>query len=206
MIIWYRRVLLCSLLLLSLTLTAYSQGTTAVIAGIVRDQTGAVLPGVTIQVTNRETGVIRTTITDEAGRYRVPALDAGTYTVQGSLSGFRTVVKDGVSLALGSQVVVDLSTEVGQLSENVAVTADVPLVQTESAELSGLVGDKEIRDLPLNGRSYDALAFLQPGVSNFTNASTGTTATVANGAGAKMSVAGTPTDFSSFLMDGTDIH
>ena len=101
---------------------------------------------------------------------------------------------------------IDLTTEVGQLSENVAVTADVPLVQTESAELSGLVGDKEIRDLPLNGRSYDALAFLQPGVSNFTSASTGTTATVANGAGAKMSVAGTPTDFSSFLMDGTDIH
>ena len=58
----------------------------------------------------------------------------------------------------------------------------------------------------MNGRSYDALAFLQPGVSNFTSASTGTTATVANGAGAKMSVAGTPTDFSSFLMDGTDIH
>src|SRR5207244_5223867 len=112
----------------------------------------------------------------------------------------------GVALNVGSQVVVDLTTKVGQLSENVAVTADVPLVQTESAELSGLVGDKEIRDLPLNGRSYDALAFLQPGVSNFTNASTGTTATVANGAGAKMSVAGTPGDYQSFLMDGTDIN
>src|SRR5215470_776402 len=206
MIVRYQRIGLCVLVLLSLSVTAYPQGTTAVISGIIRDQTGAVLPGVSIQITNRDTGVSRATTTDEAGRYRVPALDAGTYTVQGSLSGFRTVVKDGVTLTVGSQVVVDLSTEVGQLSENVAVTADVPLVQTESAELSGLVGDKEIRDLPLNGRSYDALAFLQPGVSNFTNASTGTTATVANGAGAKMSVAGTPTDFSSFLMDGTDIH
>src|SRR5215467_4812697 len=206
MIVRYQSIGLCVLLLLSLSVAGYPQGTTAVISGIIRDQTGAVLPGVSIQITNRDTGVSRTTMTDEAGRYRVPALDAGTYTMQGSLSGFRTVVKDGVTLTVGSQVVVDLSTEVGQLSENVAVTADVPLVQTESAELSGLVGDKEIRDLPLNGRSYEALAFLQPGVSNFTNASTGTTATVANGAGAKMSVAGTPGDYQSFLMDGTDIH
>ena len=196
----------CSLILFTV-LTAYSQGTTATISGVVRDQTGAVLPGVSIQVTNKDTGVARTTLTDEAGRYRVPALDAGTYNVQGSLQGFKTTIKEGVVLTLGSEVVVDLTTQVGQLSENIAVTAaDVPLVQTTSAELSGLVGDKEIRDLPLNGRSYDALAFLQPGVSNYTSASTGTTSIVANGAGAKMSVAGTPTDFSSFLMDGTDIH
>jgi hypothetical protein len=201
----WRTLVVCSLLSL-ITVLAHAQGTTAVISGVVRDQTGAVLPGVSIQVTNTDTKSVRTTITDEAGRYRVPALDAGTYTIQGSLSGFRTVVKEGIALTLGSQVTMDLTTEVGQLSENVAVTADVPLVQTASAELSGLVGDKEIRDLPLNGRSYEALAFLQPGVSNFTNSSTGTTATVANGAGAKMSVAGTPTDFSSFLMDGTDIH
>src|SRR5712691_11606175 len=143
-----RTLVVCSLLLL-IAVSAYSQGTTAVISGVVRDQTGAVLPGVSIQITNRDTGVVRMTTTDEAGRYRVPALDSGTYTVQGSLSGVRTVVKEGVALSLGSQVVVDLSTEVGQLLENVAVTADVPLVQTESAELSGLVGDKEIRDLPL---------------------------------------------------------
>jgi hypothetical protein len=104
----------------------------------------------------------------------------------------------------GSQAVVDLTTEVGQLSESLTVTGEVPLVQTSSAELSGLVGDREIRDLPLNGRSYEALAFLQPGVAQFTSASAGTTAIVANGSGAKMSVAGTPGDFQSFLLDGTD--
>ena len=199
-------MVLSMLLFLFIEPAVYAQGTTATISGLVRDQTGAVLPGVNIQVTNHDTGNVRTTVTDEAGRYRVPALEAGTYTVQGSLPGFRTVVKEGVALTLGSQVVLDLTTEVGQLSENVAVTADVPLVQTASAELSGLVGDKEIRDLPLNGRSYEALAFLQPGVSQFTSSSTGTTATVANGAGAKMSVAATPGDYQSFLMDGTDIH
>src|ERR1700757_3692104 len=103
-------------LLFLITLTAYSQGTTATISGVVRDQTGAVLPGVSIQVTNKDTGVARTTLTDEAGRYRLPALDSGTYTVQGSLQGFRTAIKEGVVLTLGSEAVVDLTTQVGQLS------------------------------------------------------------------------------------------
>src|SRR5262245_3383247 len=205
MIRWGTFVVVCSLLLFT-TGSAYSQAPTATISGIVRDQTGAVLPGVTIQVINRETGGVRTAITDEAGRYRLPALEAGTYAVEGTLAGFRKVVKEGIALTVGSQAVVDLTTEVGEQSENVTVIGDVPLVQTTSAELSGLVGDKEIRDLPLNGRSYEALAFLQPGVSQFTSASTGTTAIVANGSGAKMSVAGTPGDFQSFLLDGTDIH
>src|SRR5438067_1100364 len=120
-----RLFIACGLLLL-LAVTAYPQGTNAVISGIVRDQTGAVLPGVSIQITNKDTGVVRTTITDEAGRYRVPALDAGTYTVQASLSGFRTIVKEGVALTVRSQVVLDLTTQIGQLSENIAVTADVP--------------------------------------------------------------------------------
>jgi hypothetical protein len=189
-----------------IAVTGYAQGTTGIISGVVRDATGAVLPGVNIQVINRETGVARTVITDDVGRYRVPGLEAGTYAVEGSLAGFRTIIKEGITLTVGSQVVVDLSSELGELSEAVTVTSEVPLVQTTSAELSGLVGDKEIRDLPLNGRSYEALAFLQPGVSQFTSASSGTTAIVANGSGAKMSVAGTPGDFQSFLLDGTDVH
>jgi Carboxypeptidase regulatory-like domain/TonB-dependent Receptor Plug Domain len=196
---------LCAVILIT-AITSYAQGPNATISGVVHDQTGAVLPGVSIQVINRETGVVRNVISDDEGRYRVPALEAGTYAIEGSLTGFRTVVREGVVLTVGSQAVVDLTTEVGQLSENLTVTGDVPLVQTTSAELSGLVGDQEIRDLPLNGRSYEALAFLQPGVSQFTSSSTGTTAIVANGSGAKMSVAATPGDFQSFLLDGTDIH
>jgi hypothetical protein len=198
-------VVLCTVVLIT-AVTTYAQAPNATISGVVHDQTGAVLPGVSIQVINRETGVVRNAVSDEEGRYRVPALEAGTYAVEGSLTGFRTVVREGVVLTIGSQAVVDLTTEVGQLSESLTVTGDVPLVQTTSAELSGLVGDQEIRDLPLNGRSYEALAFLQPGVSQFTSASTGTTAIVANGSGAKMSVAATPGDFQSFLLDGTDVH
>src|SRR5262245_57066640 len=86
--------------------TVYAHSPAATISGIVRDQTGAVLPGVSIQVINRETGNVRTTISDDSGRYRVPALEAGTYAVEGALPGFRTVVKEGVVLTVGSQAVV----------------------------------------------------------------------------------------------------
>lgn len=185
---------------------ASAQGPAATISGTVRDQTGAVLPGAAIQVTSQETGRVRNLVTDPAGRYRVPALESGAYTVQASLAGFRTAVKPGIVLTVGSEAVVDLTTEVGQITESVTVQAEVPLVQTTSAELSGLVGDREIRDLPLNGRSYNALAFLQPGVVEFTLNSQATVAKVVTGAGTKMSVGGTPGNFTSFLLDGTDIH
>jgi hypothetical protein len=186
--------------------TAFAQGTTSTISGTVRDTTGGALPGVTIEITNLDTGRVRTAVTDSAGRYRLPALESGTYSVKGSLEGFRTALVERVVVTISSEAVVDLTTGVGQLTEHVTVTGDVPLVQTTSAELSGLVNDKEMRDLPLNGRSYEALAYLQPGVAQFTSASTGTTSVIANGAGSKMSVSGTPTDFQSFLLDGTDVH
>jgi hypothetical protein len=202
----WRHGFLISILLAWSATAAAAQGPTASISGTVRDQTGAVLPGVTIEVTNQATGRVRTAVTDAAGRYRIPSLESGAYTVQGTLTGFQTAVQRGVVLTVSSEVVVELTTDVGQIDENITVEGAVPLVQTTSAQLSGLVDDKEIRDLPLNGRSYEALAFLQPGVVQFNSASRGRTALVANGAGAKMSVAGTPGDFQSFLLDGTDIH
>jgi hypothetical protein len=186
--------------------SASAQGPTSTISGTVHDPTGAVLPGVTIEVTNHDTGRVRTAVTDAAGRYRVPALEAGTYSVKGSLEGFRAAVVDGVGVTMSSETVVDLTTEIGKVAESVTVNGATQHLQTTTAELSGLVNDKEIRDLPLNGRSYEALAYLQPGVAQFMSASTNTTSVIANGSGSKMSVSGTPTDFSSFLLDGTDVH
>ena len=185
---------------------AAAQGTTAVILGTVRDATGAVLPGANIQVKNQATGSVRNVATDSGGRYRVPALEVGTYEVQASLAGFSTAVKSTIELTVGSEVMVDLQMQVGEVSQSVTVTGEVPLVNTTNATLSGLVGDKEIRDLPLNGRSYDQLAFLQPGVVKFSFGPSTTSSFVFNGAGVRMSIAGTPLDYVSFLLDGTDLH
>ena len=203
----HRGVKLVLFLVLSLVAaSALAQGTSSTISGTVRDSSGAVVPGATIDVANAETGRVRSITTDATGRYRVTGLEAGHYSVKASLEGFKTTTVDRVNVPIASERVVDVTTELGQLAENVTVNGGVPLIQTTSAELSGLVNDKEIRELPLNGRSYESLAYLQPGVAQFTSASSNTTSIIANGAGSKMSVSGTPTDFSSFLLDGTDIH
>ena len=93
------KCLLLGMLVFVSVLEVMGQGTTGVILGIVRDQTGAVLPGTSLQVTHQETGRARTVVTDSGGRYRVPALELGTYTVQGTLAGFRSVVRSGVEVS-----------------------------------------------------------------------------------------------------------
>jgi hypothetical protein len=92
----WRHGFLISILLAWSATAAAAQGPTASISGTVRDQTGAVLPGVTIEVTNQATGRVRTAVTDAAGRYRIPSLESGAYTVQGTLTGFQTAVQRGV--------------------------------------------------------------------------------------------------------------
>src|SRR6266478_3331179 len=110
------RILVCVFVsLLAAASLLYSQGPAATISGTVKDQSGAVLPGASVQVSSQETGRSRTVVTDSGGKYRVPALELGTYKVQASLAGFRTTVKSEVMLTLGSEVVVDLTAEVGQV-------------------------------------------------------------------------------------------
>ena len=115
--------------------TALAQGSAAAISGMIRDQSGAVLPGAAIQVANQQTGRERNVVTDSEGRYRVPALEVGTYDVQASLAGFKTALQKGVVLTVASEAVVDLALEVGQVAESLTVTAEVPAVQTTSAQL-----------------------------------------------------------------------
>ena len=94
-------------------------------------------------MTNQETGRVRTAVTDADGRYRITALESGTYAVEGTLTGFKTAVQRGIVLTVSSEAVVDLTTALGQIGEEITVEAGVPLVQTTSAQLSGLVDDKE---------------------------------------------------------------
>lgn len=193
------------LVLISLTLVGTSvrgQVTTGTIFGTVRDQSGAVLPGAGVTIRNVETGITRRVAADEQGRFRAPQLPLGNYEVEAESSGFSTEVRQGLTLTIGREAAVDFSLNVGQVSERVLVTGEAPLVETTTAQVGALVDDRKIRDLPLNGRSFEQLALLQPGVVIYTQA----TRDLQFGSGVKFSVSGSRAYSNLFLLDGTDIN
>jgi outer membrane receptor protein involved in Fe transport len=134
------------------------------ITGIVSDQSGAVIPGVTIDVTNTATGQVRTAVTGIDGYYTVLQLPPGPYRVKATLAGFKVVVREGVTVAVETTSRVDLQMTVGAVEESVTVTADSPLVETRTATLGTVIEEKKIVELPLNGRNFTQLGTLMPGV------------------------------------------
>ncbi len=172
------------------------------ILGTVQDETEAVLPGVSVTATNLDTNQSRTVISGDEGRYLVSQLPSGTYEVQAELSGFSTGVRRPITLTVGSQAVVDFSLSVGQISERVVVTGEAALVETTSAITAGLVSDRQIRDLPLNGRDFVQLALLQEGIV----ANTKYLRTQGGNDGTLISMAGARVHQNAFLLDGTDIR
>ena len=155
------------LALLCLPATVIAQSTTASIAGAVADETKGVLPGATITVTNVDTGITRTTVTDEQGRYRVADLAPGNYDVQAVLTGFQAAVRKGIQLTLGREATVDLPMRVGAVTEQMVVTGDAPLVDTRGGSLGQVVDSKTITELPLNGRDVTQLMALQMGTVQY---------------------------------------
>lgn len=197
-----RFVFLAWLFFLSITCVVVAQTTTATISGVVKDETGAVLPGVSVTVTNRETGITRAGITDDSGYFNIPRLTVGQYDVQAELTGFHAAVITGITLQVGQQAGINPVLKVGELTEKVTVSGEAELVETTSATLSAVVDDKKIRDLPLNGRSFTQLALMQEGVITPLNA---TRSQIGN-EGQKLSINGTRTSLTAFLIDGTDIR
>lgn len=181
---------------------SWGQTTTGTILGVVSDESGARIPGVAVTITNLETGAVRTIVTDGAGRYRAPNLPLGQYEVKTELSGFRTAVRSGLQLTVGAEIVLDLSLTVGAVNEQVEVSGEAPLVETTNATVSGLVTDQQVRDLPLNGRSFENLIFLQAGVVPFLRGAKSNEA----GEGTKLAVGGSRIDANSFLLDGTSMN
>ena len=160
----WRSALFVLVLSLAITASAAAQGFTGQIVGTVTDQTKAVLPGVTITVTNTGTGASREVLTNEAGGFNVPALPAGTYRVEAQLTGFRTEARTGVTVQVNQIARVNFDMSVGDVSQTVEVTGTAPLIETDSAALGQVVDRKKIDDLPLNGRSFVQLSTLATGV------------------------------------------
>src|SRR5215831_13921490 len=124
---------------------------TAQISGAVRDQSGAVLPGAEVTATQTETGISRSTVSNETGSYVLPNLPLGPYKLEVSLPGFRTFVQSGIVLQVNSNPVINATLEVGQVSEQIEVQANAALVETRSTSVGGVVETERVLELPLNG-------------------------------------------------------
>src|SRR6266478_6235364 len=153
---------------LSLVTICYAQGE-ASIQGTVSDSSGGAVPGATVKVKSLETGAERNLLTDDAGRYDAISLPVGHYEVRAEKIGFRGQEKAGISLVLGQRETVDLALQVGDVRQTVQVESSPTVVVITTDDVSGLVDERQVKELPLNGRSYDQLMTLNPGIVNYTS-------------------------------------
>ena len=174
---------------------------TAAISGTVEDASGGVVSGAAITVKSLETGATRAAMTDETGHYRILSLPLGTQEVRAEKAGFRIAVRTGINLQVGQDAVVNLRLEVGDLVQPVTVSADAPVVNTTTAAVSGMVGERALKDLPLNGRSFDNLITLNPGAINYSAMKSANTST---SDGNTFSVEGRRTGDNLFLLNGIE--
>jgi outer membrane receptor protein involved in Fe transport len=179
----------------------YAQQTAGIISGVVKDETGGVLPGVSLTARNTGTEATRTVISDDEGRYRLPQLVPGDYELQAELAGFQTAVLQGITLSMAQEAVVSVTLRVGEISEQVVVSAEISLIETTTANVGALVDNQTIRDLPLNGRDFMQLAALQEGVVTPMSGNRTRTGDL----GVKMTISGTRPNQTAVLLDGTDI-
>ncbi len=144
--------------------TASAQSELATITGMVTDATGALVSGAAIEVTLEATNASRQVVTNEAGLYFVAGLKPGVYTVAASHPGFKKFVNSGITLQVNQTARLDIRLEVGALAEEIMVSAEAPLLQSETSNRGAVIDERKIVELPLNGRDYNELALLSPGV------------------------------------------
>jgi hypothetical protein len=182
-----------------LVVSPASAQTTGTIAGVVTDGSGGTLAGVSMSARHTGTSLIRTTVTNDAGLFVLTMLPVGVYDLTAGLARFRPLAMRGISLTVNQTLTVNLTLEVGVVTEELTVVGGASTVNTRSAELSYLVGEHAIEQLPLNGRNYTDLALLQPGVTPFPHRDGGSV--VAHGLA--MSVNGQDPRSNVYLLDGT---
>ena len=182
----------------------WSQVVGASISGTVRDGSGASLPGAAISVRNNETGAERKLVSDDHGRYSAPSIAVGRYQVSASKEGFASQTKTGIDLVVGQTVEVDLQLPVGDLKQMVTVEEAPNPVSVSTQQTSGLVSERQVKDLPLNGRSYDQLMALNPGIVNYTAERSGGVGTSNSSVGSMFAVSGRRPQENLFLLNGVE--
>jgi hypothetical protein len=184
----YKALLICLALLV--VMPAWGQGFKARLVGRITDTSGAVIPNAAVTATNVDTSIVARSVSTAEGEYVIPELGPGNYKVSVEAQGFRKYVRDGITLNADSTVRIDAALGVGAVNEQVTVSEQVPVVNTETASLGKTIVNQEIVDIPLNGRNYISLAQLSPGVAP---AAAGANPNVINGA---------RPDHVSYLLDG----
>jgi carboxypeptidase family protein len=180
---------------------SFAQLPTAKIVGTVKDTSGASVPGATVKVTNVDTNVTRTVMTEADGSYNVPELATGNYQVEVTASGFKAALRRGITLEVADAPVINFTVEVGATEQQVVVSSEIPIVNTQDATLGGSVNEQRMSDLPLNGRNYVDLGLLQPGVSrDIQHGSAG------GAVGTSFSANGAPVRSNNFTLDGAPLQ
>jgi hypothetical protein len=174
-----------------LSLTAFAQGNVGRILGQVTDQTGGVMVGATVTVMDVQRGISRSLTTDQAGEYVAPSLLPGTYTVRAEAAGFKTAEHPNLLLETGKDLRIDLTLQPGEQTQTVTVTGEAPMLETTNATLGGTLSNETINELPLNGRSYQNLLVLRPGMM-----------IQPGGGGWTMSTNGSRPEENQFIVDG----
>jgi len=177
-----------------------AQSSTATVSGTVTDASGSVVAGASVEVKSVETGITQTTTSNQQGRYRVTQLSVGDYEVQTSHPGFQTMVRKGITLTVGNEAVVDVALQVGQSQQTVTVDAQASTVDVSSSAVASLVEGTQMRELPLNGRNFEQLLTLAPGVQALNPSGK-----ILFGVQPNYSVSGSRPQGQAFLIDNTNM-
>ncbi len=175
----------------------------ATVSGTITDTSGGVIAGATVQVTNVNTGVTVTAVTNSTGYYRVENLIPGQYTVTAEMKGFSKAVRSQFTLQVAQSAEINLTLQVGEVTQAVEVTGVSPMLQTKSAEVGQVIQRQEVTDLPLNDRNYLKLALLAPGTSSYYGRTFFNSALTDNIG--SVNVGGQGEDRNAFLLDGGDV-
>ena len=184
--------------------TAWGQVVGASIFGTVRDSSGAAIPGAKVMVKNLETGGERTAVTDWNGRYSALSVPVGRYEVSAAKEGFSSQVKQGIELVVGQRSELDLTLPVGEVRETVTVVEMAAPVNLTTQETSGLIDERRVKELPLNGRSYDQLITLNTAAVNYSSEKSGGVGTSNSAVGNMFAVSGHRPQENLFLLNGVE--
>ncbi len=195
---------LALILALSLSTALWGQVVGGSISGTVRDVSGAAISGATVEVHNTETGATRVVKSDDTGRYAAPSLPIGEYSISVSKDGFTTLTQTGIRLVVGQSAGIDLSLSVGKVQQDITVASVPATVEVTTQQTSGLVSEREVKELPLNGRSYDELMTLNPAVVNYTIQRSGGVGTSNSSVGNMFAVSGHRPQDNVFLLNGIE--